>query len=219
MSRRKLLLAATMVLLTGGTLVAASPAIATTVPDVGDAVALSLDGRFWAQDLTDPLFDEDLRWVPGDRRQASFFVRNSGQSDAELFVAIDVEGRVGSAAHAAVDLALHDGETEVDTVAYGSGVALGRIREGAVKQVDVSALFRGDAGNETMEQYLHFRLTVTLSGSPSVPTDTSIVSGSPERPDAFAVTGDSTFWSALVVGLALMTTGTISSMRARGRQP
>ncbi|MFI5428339.1 hypothetical protein ACHMWU_18290 [Aeromicrobium sp. UC242_57] len=43
--------------------------------------------------MGEPLFDPDLRWVPGDSTIGGFYVRNQGASDANLRVA--VRGRAG----------------------------------------------------------------------------------------------------------------------------
>jgi len=47
-------------------------------------VAVSTDGVHWSSGLATPLFDSQARWVPGDRRTATFFVRNGGPSAATL---------------------------------------------------------------------------------------------------------------------------------------
>ncbi|WP_148615017.1 hypothetical protein [Nocardioides rubriscoriae] len=57
--------------------------------DRDDAIGLSTDGVHWAPDLVDPLFDADLRWVPGDERTATFYVRNERPDLGDLSVSVD----------------------------------------------------------------------------------------------------------------------------------
>ena len=90
MIRRLAPLVAAAVLAVGAT---AAPAHAD------DEVGLSLDGVSWANQLAAPLFDDDLRWAPGDTDAASFLVRNDGPSAGEVTVdviAADPDGLLAS---------------------------------------------------------------------------------------------------------------------------
>ncbi|HEY0905401.1 MAG TPA: hypothetical protein VGE14_16065 [Marmoricola sp.] len=69
-------------------LVGGGPAAAADVPGV---VAVSVDGVHWTSSLSEPIFDPDVRWVPGDRRTSSFFVRNSGPTPATVRVQVLAE--------------------------------------------------------------------------------------------------------------------------------
>lgn len=59
----------------------AGPAAAADDPG---PVAVSTDALHWSNGLTEPLFDPDVRWVPGDLRTAAFFVRNGGPTPATI---------------------------------------------------------------------------------------------------------------------------------------
>ncbi len=72
-----LLLLALVALVPGFTL--AAPAYAD-----GDALQLSTDGRTWSDNITEPLFDPAVRWVPGDERTVGFYVRNTRPDDGDL---------------------------------------------------------------------------------------------------------------------------------------
>ena len=69
---------------------AASVVVAAAAPaHAQDEIGLSRDGVTWSNNLTEPLFDPDVRWVPGDERIARFFVRNERPDDGDLTLAID----------------------------------------------------------------------------------------------------------------------------------
>lgn len=48
------------------------------------SVSYSSDGEKWSKTLPDPLFDQDIRWVPGDRRSSEFHVFNDTETDGRL---------------------------------------------------------------------------------------------------------------------------------------
>jgi hypothetical protein len=53
-----------------------------------DELGLSNDGTTWASTLPAPLFDSNFRWVPGDRQERSFWVRNQSGDEAVLDIAV-----------------------------------------------------------------------------------------------------------------------------------
>lgn len=53
-----------------------------------DELGLSNDGTTWASTLPAPLFDPNVRWVPGDRQEESFWVRNLSGDGAVLDIAV-----------------------------------------------------------------------------------------------------------------------------------
>jgi hypothetical protein len=192
-------------------LTSASPALAATEPGSEAGVALSSNGTTWAPQLTAPLFDQNTRWVPGDRRHASFFVRNDGASDAELVITIETEDRGGLVADEAVSLTTTttDGARAVPSVS--TPTPLGRLAQGASERIDVAALFRGSATNATMRQVLRFTVVVDLSGTPSgrPAEDGDWVSAPAATPPTglLAYTGIDAPWGVLVAGLAMLTIG------------
>ena len=60
-----------------------------------DELGLSRDGTNWSQSLTKPLFASNVIWVPGDIREATFWVRNQGPTGSEVI--LDVVGKDKSA--------------------------------------------------------------------------------------------------------------------------
>nr|WP_296773202.1 hypothetical protein [Rhodococcus sp. (in: high G+C Gram-positive bacteria)] len=51
-------------------------------------VTYSYDGETWNSALPTPLFDKDIRWVPGDRRGAVFHVFNDTDDDGRIQVLV-----------------------------------------------------------------------------------------------------------------------------------
>jgi hypothetical protein len=92
-------------------LLAATMAAVPTAAQAGDRVGLSTDGVTWAATLSPPLFDPNFRWVPGDRQESSFWVRNQSTDDATLDIAV-----LGSA----IDALMETGDLDVE-VRAGNG--------------------------------------------------------------------------------------------------
>ncbi len=53
------------------------------------SVGYSSDGEQWSKSLSDPLFDRDIRWVPGDRRSSEFHVFNDTEDDGRLVLFVE----------------------------------------------------------------------------------------------------------------------------------
>jgi hypothetical protein len=183
---------------------AASPAAADT------EIGLSVDGATWAPSLTAPLFDPNLRWVPGDTRSATFYVRN--QSDDSATLSVDV---LGTALHSLLDtgdLTVSARGDEIDWRATSrpgthrlvSDVA---VPPGASTPIDVTVAFAPGSSNESMRRQLdlRFRLTVTQ--------------GSAVGPDAGGLpdTGAPGAWD-LVLGVMLVAAGIVATSRRPERE-
>ena len=48
------------------------------------SVSYSSDAESWSHTLSDPLFDNEIRWVPGDERSTEFYVSNDTEDDGRL---------------------------------------------------------------------------------------------------------------------------------------
>ncbi|KQY59141.1 hypothetical protein ASD11_05995 [Aeromicrobium sp. Root495] len=79
---------------------------APVAAQAADELGLSTDGKTWSSSLTTPLFDPDMRWVPGDTETSAFWVRNQSQDRGTL--EIDVLG-------SQVDSLLETGDLSVAT--------------------------------------------------------------------------------------------------------
>ena len=137
----------------------AAPAAAVDGP-----VALSADGVTWADDLRTPLFDPAARWVPGDGRAASFWVRNDGQGAGALSVVAALDDGDRLLADGSVSLRMRAGGGPWATVSAGEATSLGRLAEGERTRVDVAAVLPASAGNDTMRRLLGLDLDVRLRG-------------------------------------------------------
>jgi hypothetical protein len=142
------------------TVALASPAAAD------DELSVSNDGVAYARDLTAPLFDPGLRWVPGDVESSTFYVKNNDDFGARLD--LDLLGdHIG-------DL-LDSGDLHVTATAGTgfSGIAsdgsVTRILDGAsvpggaVVPVTVTVSFDEDSPNATQLRSTDIRLRITLT--------------------------------------------------------
>ncbi|MCL2542201.1 MAG: LPXTG cell wall anchor domain-containing protein [Nocardioidaceae bacterium] len=143
--------------------VGAQPAHAAA-PDIG----FSPDGVHWSSKLTQPLFDDAVRWVPGDSRQASFYVRDQGPTDGDMVVDVvagdahqllssgdvTIAARVGSGGW--VDV--HAGKTRVTPAVLG-------IARSAADRVTVRvALAPSATVGEDLKTSFHLQVTMFQGG-------------------------------------------------------
>lgn len=144
-------------------LLLAAPGTAYADPDDGP-VGLSADGQDYAGALEGPLFAASLRWVPGDRRSTSWWVRNEATDPALLAVEVPedavlpswltVEARTGSAGSTS---------STWTPVATGRSLEAGILDTGATRRVDLRVGMRPGAGNRTMTEAADLRLRVRLT--------------------------------------------------------
>src|SRR5262249_13829577 len=135
------------------------PADATPV-----RIALSSDGLHWADRLPRPLFEPDIRWIPGDSRSRSFFVRNETAGPAVLTV-VATTGANGT------PLPKEDGILTV--VRLGSlGGHVGRaggdvtrltLAARDVEEIDVTTSFDPASTNSWQDRQLALDIAVTLA--------------------------------------------------------
>lgn len=131
-------------------------------------LGLSNDGVTFSSSLPDPLFDSAIRWVPGDSRTATFYVRNQSTDVGSL--AVDVlGGHLGTL--------MDSGDIRI-TVTGGGGVTTpasdgiehrvltaSGISGGATFPIAVTVDFSESSTNETqlISTDLKFRVTLTQS--------------------------------------------------------
>lgn len=182
--------------------VTASPAAAD------DEMGISSDGVTFTPNFHGPLFDSDLRWVPGDFRQATFYVRNQGGTPARL--SIDILGNhVG-------DL-LDSGDITIEASAGGKSgsvsdgaerrlLTLPKVADGQVVPVTVSVNFDFSSPNDTQVRSTDFRFRINLSQASAVVGEDD-GNGLPD-------TGGLALWMA-VFGSILLGTGVAIVSRRR----
>lgn len=178
-----------------------------------DELGLSRDGTTWAPDLSDPLFEAAVRWVPGDSRTASFYVRNqSGQAGT---LSLDILGT-------ATDSLMQTGDLSVE--AHGAGgdwtpvtepgthrlLSAGQVPSSATRRVDVTVTFDPASSNQSQVRSLDLALQVRLiqDVEDNTPGDDASDDGLGLLPD----TGGPSPWTvAIAAGLVLV--GTLTARR------
>lgn len=128
----------------------------------GPSVGLSPDGGRFADSLEGPLFRETLRWVPGDRRTASWWVRNESSDTARLAVEVPEDAVLpwwlGVSTRA--DDGADDGWA---TVAADEPGVVGLMAPGEERRVDLRVDMRPGAGNASERESADLRLRVRLT--------------------------------------------------------
>lgn len=190
------LVAALAVMLSALTLVFAG----ATGASAADGISVSRDGRTWASTLPSPLFDDSVRWVPGDTRVAQFFVRNDSGMPSEMqvdFVStrIDELVRIGDLE---VSARVDGGPWGSVDAAQTEELADATVAAGGVRVVEVRVTLPSDSPNLTQILDLAFEVRVTLSQRAGglIPTGGDIRLGLLVVAATVAATG------ALLLGLA-----------------
>lgn len=145
-----------------------------------DELSLSLDGATWTPDITAPLFDPAMRWVPGDVETATFFVRNNAPQGARLDVTLRPDGQESLLDDGWVSVVVRTPAREGEaTTGPGPSTVLvdAPVPGSQVVPVEVEVTFDEDAPNGT-------RLRSASLGFDVVLTQTQeIGGGSEEDPD------------------------------------
>lgn len=153
MNPRRLLLA----------LVVTASLLGASVAYASGEIGLSEDGASWSSGLDGPLFDPDARWVPGDSRTETFYVRNQGPTGASMTIEARSTDEDDLLADDEIDLrARADGGAWVD---LRNGAASTELNDDAIEQdgvvrVDVNASFDPASSNrsQTARVALDFRV-------------------------------------------------------------
>ena len=140
--------------------------VLTAAPaQAADELSFSRDGVTWAAELADPLFDSSVRWVPGDERTESFYVRNETAQTGRL--AIDI---LGTPVHTLL------GTGDIDIDAQGAGgdwtsvstpgahrlLSDGSVPADSARRVDVTVHFDSASTNESQLKSLELAFRVFL---------------------------------------------------------
>ena len=156
------------------TAVAPSSAQDTPEPDAR-ALEVSLDGVVWTESIETPLFDPDVRWVPGDVRTARFFVRNNRDEQGNLQVILQrpVRDELLDTGFLSVAARADNGEwTEVASGGRHVLVDSEDVESAEQMAVELRASMDFDAPNRTMILASDLDLRVTLTQSGVVEGDT-----------------------------------------------
>ena len=194
-----------------------------------DELMLSRDGVTWSTELVDPLFDSSVRWVPGDERTESFYVRNASEQTGRL--SIDILGTP-------IHTLLATGDLDID--AQGAGGAWvsvstpgthrllsdGSVPAGSARRVEVTVHF--DSASTNVSQLKSLELAFRVGLVQDVDADGSDVSddgadgsdetdGSDDASGLLPDTGAPSPWWALG-GLVALGLGVVTTVRTRSRQ-
>lgn len=161
MTRRLSAAAAAAVFVVGTCIVGSAPAAYAD-----DRIGLSLDRVSWTDDITTGLFDPELRWVPGDRRTETFYVRNQSGETADLTVLI--QGTSSDDLMQTGDLsvtarAAGGRTTPVDSPGTRPLLHVPALRAGQVESVDVTVALRRGATNRSETESLDLAFDVRLT--------------------------------------------------------
>lgn len=127
-------------------------------------IGLSNDGVHWSSSLGGSLFAPGVRWVPGDTRSASFYVRNQASDPADLTIAVNATDPDGVLTHDDLSLRVQFGDGPPELLAVGGA---GRVNadvlpEGHVRRATVIASLAAGSGNRSQSAGVSFELQVTL---------------------------------------------------------
>lgn len=206
---------ATMLLAPAGT--AAASDAETTSPGISFRTA---DGP-WVTSLPAPLFDEQLLWVPGDTRTATFLVRNDSSEEARLQIegvtsVVDDLIRVGElTVEARVD-----GEDWRSTTEPGTHDLSSRpSAPGEVRTIDVRVTLPWDAANPSQQLSVMFDLRVTLIATSAGvgPAGDAATGPDSRRAGGLPTTGGVLSPAVLVSAFAMIAVGAALSARRRPR--
>ncbi|QCW50970.1 LPXTG cell wall anchor domain-containing protein [Nocardioides dongxiaopingii] len=131
-------------------------------------LGVSRDGVHYGDALTRPLFDPEVRWVPGDERTARFWVRNQSSGLGDLTVRIDRAPRDALFGTDDLEVAARIGQQDyVGTTAPGAHELIDAedVAAGTEVAVDVRVRLAPEAPNATMVLGADLDFTVTLTES------------------------------------------------------
>ncbi|WP_156368086.1 LPXTG cell wall anchor domain-containing protein [Aeromicrobium sp. Leaf291] len=208
-----------------GCLLPATVVAVTLLAPVGahaaDEIGISRDGTSWSSNLDEPLFDPGLRWVPGDTRTSSFFVRNQGPSGSAITIEVrsldsdelladdDIHLRARAAEGAWVDL-----RNEVTSTLLTEKT----IEQGAAVRVDVNATFDEASTNQSQVGRLAIAFRVRLADAAAGEPGDDLDGASPSAGDTVGDlpdTGSATPRWIVLGGLGLALVGVLLASRLR----
>lgn len=140
-------------------------------PASADGIGLSNDGAHFGDGLAGPLFDPDVRWVPGDERTARFWVRNDATQAGALRLTMTDDGVRSLLATGDVTVsarAAGTGWTSVDSTGTRVLVDDTVVPPRGRRWVDVRVAFDPASGNESQGRLLDLGLEVSLTQSSAV---------------------------------------------------
>lgn len=133
-----------------------------------DELDLSWDGQTWSKQLSQPMFDAKARWVPGDVGTKSFYVRNQGESGANLTIAVVARDDDGLLRFQDIQLSARVGAEDwvaLETTERNFRLNNDILPAGEARKVEVRAQFDFGSPNRSQREQLTLKFRVTLSDS------------------------------------------------------
>ncbi len=151
-----------------------------------DELDLSWDGQTWSEQLSEPMFDPAVRWVPGDMEAKAFYVRNQAESGADLTIAVATRDHD--------DLLRYEDIKLSARVGSGDWVNLKRTEQnfrlnndalpaGEARKVEVRAKFDSASPNRSQDKELTLKFRVTLSDAQASTEDPDDGDAEPTDPE------------------------------------
>jgi hypothetical protein len=154
------------------------------------ALQVSLDGSTWTESINRSLFDPEVRWVPGDVRDARFFVRNAKPEQGDLRVVLQRVKREALLDTGFLTVAARVGAgpwVEIEMGGRHELIDSADVASGAEVPVELRASLSPDAPNRTMVLATDLDLQLTLTQAGVVDDATS---GDPDGPNGSGGNGD-----------------------------
>jgi len=181
-------------------------------------VGLSLDGVHYQHDIDQPLFDPALRWVPGDVRRSSFWVRNQAVEPGDLTIDVLALGRKPLLDSRYLSISARTGDGPWQTMGSDKSMHLltqKNVPANSAVPVTVQVALAPEATNGTMLLATDLDFGVTLTDARA----TAAGGGSVDHPDGpgglLPDTGSSASWWALPLALLLLLVGVLVLSRRR----
>ncbi len=132
-------------------------------------LGVSRDGVHWADSLSEPLFDSDFRWVPGDAQTTTFWVRNQAATGAELTVDVRADGDLELLGPGDMTIEARAGNDAWLPLENGT-LSAGRLNDaiitaGTSSPVDVRIALKPESINQSQLRSLRLSFAATLSQS------------------------------------------------------
>lgn len=176
-----------------------------------EGILLSNNGSDWSQTLAAPLFDESIRWVPGDERTARFYVRNDTDMAADMTVDIlagELEALLDTG-DVYIDVRIDDGPWATTQTTGAYRLTQQGVSPNGTYPVDVRVRFVGASTNESQLLSFDLNIRVTLVQVVDPTTD-------PTRP--LSQTGAAVGWSAIAISALTALTFAVVVARRRKRE-
>lgn len=146
--------------------------------NAADELHVSWDGDAWSEQLSEPLFDPAVRWVPGDFEVKVFYIRNHAKGGATLTIAVTSTDRDYLLRYEDIRLSARvasDDWVDLERTEQNFRLNNDALPAGEVRKVEVRAHFNSDSPNRSQNKELALNFRVMLS-------DAQVATEDPEGP-------------------------------------